>query len=217
MGRRIGVVTGLVGIRRFLIRSQGQADHAGTTPMAMRKDAGIALFRLGTRIADEFPRLGGPDTVWNIGNITLRPGAANVVPGEAEMTLEFRDIDPVTLDRLEQNVLATVTEANNGPVSLHAESTARIAPTSMTDHLAQAIAAAAREYGEEPVFMPSGAGHDAMVLGGFMPAGMVFVPSIGGRSHDIAEDTSEADIVLGCEVLAAAVAKLRREHKTSLV
>ena len=199
MGRRIGVVTGLVGIRRFRIRCQGQADHAGTTPMAMRKDAGMALFRLGTRIADEFPRLGGPDTVWNIGNIALRPGAANVVPSEGEMTIEFRDTDMVTLDRLDQNVLAWVAEANSGPVSLHAEATARIAPTHMAQHLAQAIAAAATEYGEEPVLMPSGAGHDAMVLGRIMPAGMLFVPSIGGRSHDIAEDTSEADIALGCE------------------
>jgi N-carbamoyl-L-amino-acid hydrolase len=211
LGRRIGVVTGLVGIRRFRIRCQGQADHAGTTPMPMRKDAGMALFRLGTRIADEFPRLGGPDTVWNIGNIALRPGAANVVPSEGEMTLEFRDTDTATLDRLEQNVLAWVAEANSGPVLMNAEPTARIAPTQMTEHLAEAIAAAAGEYEEDPIFMPSGAGHDAMVLGRFMPAGMLFVPSIGGRSHDIAEDTSEADIALGCEVLAAAVAKLRRQ------
>jgi N-carbamoyl-L-amino-acid hydrolase len=201
----------LVGIRRFRIRCRGRADHAGTTPMAMRKDAGIALFRLATRVADEFPRLGGPDAVWNIGNIALQPGAANVVPGEGEMTLEFRDTDPATLDRLEQNVLAWVAEASSGAVSLHAEATTRIPPTRMAEHLAQAIAAAANEYGEKPVFMPSGAGHDAMVLGRFMPAGMLFVPSIGGRSHDIAEDTSEPDIALGCEVLAAAVAKIRKQ------
>jgi N-carbamoyl-L-amino-acid hydrolase len=211
LGRRVGVVTGLVGIRRFCIRCHGQADHAGTTPMAMRKDAGMALFRLATRIADEFPRLGGPDAVWNIGNIALRPGAANVVPGEGEMTLEFRDTDTSTLDRLEQKVLAWVAEAKSGPVSMHAEQTARIAPTHMAQHLAEAIAAAASECGEEPVFMPSGAGHDAMVLGRFMPAAMLFVPSIGGRSHDIAEDTSEADIAFGCVVLAAAVAKLRQQ------
>jgi N-carbamoyl-L-amino-acid hydrolase len=217
LGRRIGVVTGLVGIRRFRIGCRGQADHAGTTPMAMRKDAGMALFRLATRIADEFPGLGGPDTVWNIGNVALRPGAANVVPGDGEMTLEFRDIDPSTLDRLEQGVLAWVAEASRGPLSLHAEATARIPPTRMAEHLAQAIAAAAAAHGEEPVFMPSGAGHDAMVLGRFMPAGMLFVPSIGGRSHDVAEDTSEADIVLGCEVLAAAVAKLRQALETGSV
>ena len=211
MGRRIGVVTGLVGIRRYRIRSQGQADHAGTTPMAMRKDAGMALFRLGTRIADEFPRLGGPNTVWNIGNIALRPGAANVVPSEGEMMLEIRDTDTPTLDRLEQTVLGWIAEVTSGPVAMHAEPTARIEPTQMSEHLAAAIAAAARECGEEPIFMPSGAGHDAMVLGRVMPAAMLFVPSIGGRSHDIAEDTAEADIAFGCEVLAAAVAKLRQQ------
>jgi N-carbamoyl-L-amino-acid hydrolase len=215
VGRRIGVVTGLVGIRRFRISSRGQADHAGTTPMSMRKDAGMALLRLGTRIADEFPRLGGPHTVWNIGNIALRPGAANVVPSEGEMTLEFRDTDAATLDRLEQNVLAWVAEAGNGRVTMHAEPIARIAPTDMAEDLAAAIAAAASECGEQPVFMPSGAGHDAMVLGRFMPAAMMFVPSIGGRSHDIAEDTSEADIAFGCEVLAAAVAKLRQQLESA--
>jgi N-carbamoyl-L-amino-acid hydrolase len=215
VGRRIGVVTGLVGIRRLQIRSRGQADHAGTTPMAMRKDAGMALFRLGTRIAEEFPRLGGPHTVWNIGNIALRPGAANVVPSEGEMTLEFRDTDTSVLDRLEQNVLAWIAQARGGPVTIHAEPTARIAPTHMAEGLAAAIAAAANERGEEPVFMPSGAGHDAMVLGRFVPAAMMFVPSIGGRSHDIAEDTTEADITFGCEVLAAAVAKLRHRFETA--
>jgi N-carbamoyl-L-amino-acid hydrolase len=181
----------------------------------MRKDAGLALFRLATRIADEFPRLGGASTVWNIGSIALRPGAANVVPSEGEMTLEFRDTDASTLDRLEQSVLAWVAEANRGPVTLHAEPTARIAPTRMAEDLAAAIAAAASERGEEPVFMPSGAGHDAMVLGRFVPAAMMFVPCIGGRSHDIAEDTSEADIAFGCEVLAAAVAKLRHRFDTA--
>lgn len=211
VGRRIGVVTGLVGIRRYRIRSQGQADHAGTTPMAMRKDAGMALFRLATRIADEFPRLGGANTVWNIGNIALRPGAANVVPSEGEMMVEIRDTDTPTLDRLEQKVLDWVAEVTSGPVAMHAERTARIEPTQMSEHLAATIAAAARECGEEPIFMPSGAGHDAMVLGRVMPAAMLFVPSIGGRSHDIAEDTAEADIAFGCEVLAAAVAKLRQQ------
>jgi N-carbamoyl-L-amino-acid hydrolase len=183
--------------------------------MAMRKDAGMALFRLGTRIAEEFPRLGGANTVWNIGNIALRPGAANVVPSEGEMTLEFRDTDTSVLDRLEQNVLAWIAQAQGGPVTMHAEPTARIAPTHMAEDLAAAIAAAANELGEEPVFMPSGAGHDAMVLGRFVPAAMMFVPSIGGRSHDIAEDTTEADITFGCEVLAAAVAKLRHQFETA--
>jgi N-carbamoyl-L-amino-acid hydrolase len=208
-GRRIGVVTGIVGIRRFRLLARGQADHAGTTPMRMRKDAGAALFDLAARVAAEFPRLGGEDTVWNIGSIALRPGAANVVPSGGEMMLEFRDTAAERLDVLERALLDWVAHANeSGLAKVEAVSTARIPPTAMSGELGAVIAAAARAGGEDALLMPSGAGHDAMVLGRFMPAAMLFIPSIGGRSHDIVEDTAEADIVLGCEVLADTVARL---------
>ncbi len=211
--RRIGIVTGIVGIRRFRILARGQADHAGTTPMGMRKDAGNALFRLATRIADEFPRVGGPDTVWNIGAIALRPGAANVVPSEGELAVEFRDTRTATLDALERSLLGWLSAAReSGPVGIEAQPIARIAPTPMTADLGAVIAAVARGRGEEPLSLPSGAGHDAMVLGRFMPAAMLFIPSIGGRSHDAAEHTSDTDIVLGCEVLAGTVVRLGEIH-----
>lgn len=206
-GIRIGVVTGLVGIRRFRIRARGRADHAGTTPMSMRKDAGMALFRFASWVEDEFARIGGAETVWNIGSVTLRPGAANVVPSEAEMILEFRDTDTAVLDRLEQSMRARVDEA--AAIPLQAELTARIEPALMAKPLADTIAAAARELGEQPLLLSSGAGHDAMVLSRVVYSAMLFVPSIGGRSHDVSENTSEADIVFGCEVLARAVSKLQ--------
>lgn len=207
--RRIGVVTGIVGIRRFRILARGQADHAGTTPMAMRKDAGATLFALAQRIATEFPAIGGPETVWNIGAIALMPGAANVVPRAGEMVLEFRDTQSDCLDRLEQALYGWIAEASaRGAVEVEATPTARIEPTAMSADLGKAIAVAARDQGEEALFMPSGAGHDAMVLGRFMPAAMLFVPSIGGRSHDVVEDTLEDDIILGCQVLASTVERL---------
>jgi N-carbamoyl-L-amino-acid hydrolase len=208
-GRRIGVVTAVIGIRRLRIRARGEANHAGTTPMNMRKDAGSALFRLAARAAAEFPRLGGPDTVWNIGQFALRPGAVNVVPGEAEMVLEFRETDPARFDALERAVLGWIAELNNERVALTAEPIANVPPTAMSRDLAETIAAAAAERGQEPMWLPSGAGHDAMILAHTIPAAMLFVPSIGGRSHDITENTSDADIVLGCEVLAAAVDRIR--------
>ncbi len=124
-GNRIGVVTGLVGIRRFRLKSHGAANHAGTTPMTMRKDAGAALIALATGIGDDMRRLAGPDTVWNIGNMIFRPGAANVVPSEGEMLLEFRDIDGAVMDRIEERFLARVAEANRGPVKIEVETTAR--------------------------------------------------------------------------------------------
>jgi N-carbamoyl-L-amino-acid hydrolase len=210
-GARIGVVSALVGIRRFRIRSRGAANHAGTTPMTMRRDAGAALIGLGAAVDAAFRRLAGRDTVWNIGNMIFRPGTANVVPGEGEMLLEFRDIRTEVLDRLEERFLALVTEAGRGAVTLACETTARLAPTALAENLRVAIAAAASARGEEPMHLASGAGHDAMVAARFMPAAMMFVPSIGGISHDVAENTSDADIVFGCEVLADAVAALRRE------
>jgi beta-ureidopropionase / N-carbamoyl-L-amino-acid hydrolase len=207
--RRIGVVTGIVGIRRLRISAKGQADHAGTTPMPMRKDAGATLVRLAGRVVAEFPAKAGAETVWNIGRIEFRPGAANVVPSEAEMVLEIRDTAVGKLDELEGCVAEWIAEgARQGPVSIASEPIARIMPTAMSPEIGGLIAAAAREHHAEPLTMPSGAGHDAMVLGRFMPAAMLFVPSIGGRSHDIVEDTSEADLALGCEVLAATVEKL---------
>jgi len=207
--RRIGVVTGIVGIRRFRIRTHGQADHAGTTPMANRKDAGAALLRLAARAAQELPRLGGADTLWNIGRIDFRPGAPNVVPSQGEMVIEFRHTDPLVLDEMERHLRTWVEQTSGGLSPPEIESMARVAPTPLAKDLAAVLAASARTHGEEPVSMPSGAGHDAMVLGRFIPAAMLFVPSIRGRSHDITENTAEADIVLGCEVLADAVDKLR--------
>jgi beta-ureidopropionase / N-carbamoyl-L-amino-acid hydrolase len=210
-GQRIGVVTGLVGIRRFRLRSHGAANHAGTTPMAMRKDAGSALIALAAAIDSDMRRLGKPDTVWNVGNMIFRPGAANVVPSEGEMLLEFRDIDGDLMERLETQVHARIAEINRGPVAVEIERTACLAPTPLAETLGAAITRAAIARGEQPVSLPSGAGHDAMIVARHMPAAMMFIPSIGGISHDITENTSDADIIFGCEVLADAVSQLREE------
>jgi N-carbamoyl-L-amino-acid hydrolase len=206
----VGVVTGIVGIRRFRVTAFGQADHAGTTPIAMRKDAAATLFKLAVKIGEEFPRLGGPDTVWNIGTFALKPGAANVVPSEAEMTLEFRDTETATLDRLEQTFMAWVAEISRGPVKVEAVPTARIVPAAMSPKLGAALTEAAIENGDKPLSMPSGAGHDAMFLTAQIPSAMMFIPSIGGRSHDITENTTDSDIIFCCQVMANATEKLIR-------
>ncbi|MGQ0654829.1 MAG: hydantoinase/carbamoylase family amidase [Betaproteobacteria bacterium] len=203
--RRIGVVTGIVGIRRCRITARGQADHAGTTPMAMRKDAGATLIKLATRVLDRFPALGAQDTVWNIGVVQVEPGAANVVPALASMMVEFRDLDAAVLERMLGGLRELVAGAGRGPVTVDLEETARIEPAPMDAGLAGAVEEASRGEGEIPLSMPSGAGHDAMVVSRVLPSAMLFIPSIGGRSHDIAENTSDEDIVLGCRVLARAV------------
>jgi len=214
-GRCIGVVSAIVGIRRFRIRALGRADHAGTTPMVGRSDAGAELIKLAVWIGEEFSRLAGPDTVWNIGRIEFHPGAANVVPAEAELLIEFRDTRADTLDAIESRLLERVSAPQNRTCKIEAEQLARIPPTAMANDLIELIQRAAAAAGEQAMLMPSGAGHDALVLACFIPAAMMFVPSIGGRSHDVSENTSDADIVRGCEVLASIISAVRRKFSAA--
>jgi len=205
----IGVVTAIVGIRRFRIAVEGRADHAGTTPLELRRDAGAAALRLAVALLDRFQAVRGPDTVWNIGHVAFQPGAANVVPAMAAFMLEFRDVQESVLDTLEAEMRALAaanSRASGLPIVVHPM--AQIPATPLTARIADAFEAAARDLGVGAVRLSSGAGHDAMVLARRIPAGMLFVPSIGGRSHDVSENTSAADIVTGAQVMARAVDRL---------
>ena len=208
-GKRLGIVTGIVGIRRFNVVFDGQADHAGTTPMNLRKDAGAAAVTFAADVLGVFPGLAEENTVWNIGAATFEPGAANVVPSRATLSVEFRDTSTAVLDTLAAHVAKLAADAARAlGVTATIEPTAAIAPAIMDDALAAHLAAAAAELGIDFMRMPSGAGHDAMMMARHLPSAMLFVPSIGGRSHDIVEDTDEADIVLGCQVLAKCVERI---------
>lgn len=204
-GHDVGIVTGIVGYRRWRVCASGRADHAGTTPLALRQDAGAALLRFAADAAAQLVAAGGgAETVWNIGWISFSPGAANVVPAAAELLLEFRDSDAGVLARIEGWLGRRIAQ----DPALSGEETTRFAPTAMDPALVSALAAAAAANGARALRMPSGAGHDAMILARAMPAAMLFVPSIGGRSHDPAEDTAEADMLRGCQILCDAAAAL---------
>ena len=210
-GKRIGAVTGIVGSRNFVITFKGQQNHAGTTPMALRRDAGHALVELAHRVYETFPEHAGERSVWTIGRLTLDPGVPSIVPGRAEMHLQFRDQDVAILDRLEARARELVDEAAaRGRAEVHmTEFGKRSLPAIMDERLRGHIERAAE--GHAPgdwISMPSAAIHDAQVLSRHMPASMMFVPSIGGVSHAFEEDTSEEDIVLGCQVFATACANM---------
>jgi N-carbamoyl-L-amino-acid hydrolase len=208
-GKKIGVVTGIVGIRRIQVMCTGRADHAGTTPMHLRRDAGSALIKYCHDLMQRFERVRGPDSVWNFGHIAFEPGAGNVVPSAAHGLVEFRDPAEAVLDRMQEEIQAAiaVTDGQHG-VAVQATELIRVSPAEMDVELAALIEDAARMRGALTLRMPSGAGHDAMVLTRHVPTAMLFIPSIGGRSHDIAEDTAEADIFLGIEVLTDTVRAL---------
>ena len=124
-GDRIGVVTAIVGSHRFRIVFEGMQNHAGTTRMARRKDAGVALVRLATAVNDRFPALVNEKTVWTTGQITVEPGSPSIVPGRAEMIFQFRDTDPDVLARLNEELAAIVAEAERGPCDVALISTGR--------------------------------------------------------------------------------------------
>jgi N-carbamoyl-L-amino-acid hydrolase len=203
---RIGVVTSIVGIWQYRITFSGEQNHAGTTRMEDRKDAGLALARFCVDIDDRFPSARGPRTVWTTGRITLDPGAPSIIPGAAEMLFQMRDDDARVIDRLEdllRSMAADVTA--QGCCSIAVERLRTGAPAMMDGRFQHAIEAASAAFaGGRSIRMPSGAGHDAQVLATIMPAGMLFVPSIGGVSHHWSENTDDADIVTGARVFVEA-------------
>jgi N-carbamoyl-L-amino-acid hydrolase len=206
---RIGIVTAIVGMRRFIIRFRGQQNHAGTTRMAVRRDAGVALVKLVAAIETRFPQVAGPRTVWTTGDIKLDPGAASIVPGGAELVFQFRDTDPAILDALDATLNELVAEAAKGPCEVTIAYRGTTAPSAMDPGFQRAFAVAAQH--RAPGLyqsMPSGAGHDAQILAQVLPSAMLFVPSIGGISHYYTENTRDEDIVLGCQVFTDAAASI---------
>lgn len=205
-GLRIGVVTGIVAIWQYRIVFEGQQNHAGTTTMAERRDAGLSAIRLLARIDEEFPRVAAERSVWTAGRITLDPGAPSIIPGRAEVLFQFRDVSPEVLERMDATLHALVRESNRRekcPATI--EQMSRATPALCDPAMMAALEAAAEA--EAPgawIRMPSGAGHDAQYIARRMPVAMIFAPSIGGISHHWTEDTKEEDLALACEVLAGA-------------
>ncbi|WP_426537997.1 Zn-dependent hydrolase [Bradyrhizobium sp. McL0615] len=207
---KIGIVTSIVGIWQYRITFTGEQNHAGTTRMAIRRDAGLALARFCVAIDERFPATCGPRTVWTTGRITLDPGAPSIIPGAAEMLFQIRDDDPAVIARLEDLLRAMAAEVDKqGRCSVAVERIRTGAPALMDVSFQQAIEqAGAACAGGRSIRMPSGAGHDAQTLATVMPAGMLFVPSIGGISHHWTENTADGDIVTGAEVFVDACRRL---------
>lgn len=210
---RIGVVEAIVGIRNFRVVFAGQQNHAGTTQMARRKDAGVAMVRLAAKIHDRFAEIAGPRTVWTIGRMLIDPNAPSVVPGRAEMQVQFRDTDTAVLDRFEARLHELAAAAQSaGPCAVTIEPMAQVEPRAMDARFRNAVEKAAERHAPGAhLRMPSGAGHDAQILSHRLRSGMMFIPSLNGISHHWSEDTREEDIVLGAQVFADAAYLILKE------
>ncbi|MCX7382145.1 MAG: Zn-dependent hydrolase [Alphaproteobacteria bacterium] len=208
-GEKIGIVTSIVGIWAFRITFEGVQNHAGTTRMAIRRDAGLAAVKLIAAIDALFPTICAERTVWTVGRITLDPGAGSIIPGGAEVVFQIRDADSEVLRRMGAALEGLVAEADKGPCRVALHNVSRSTPSLMDAGFQDALERAAERFAPGlHQRMPSGAGHDAQWLARVMPSAMLFVPSIGGISHHWSENTSDEDIVLGCQVMATAIAEI---------
>ncbi|WP_375265493.1 hydantoinase/carbamoylase family amidase [Planktotalea sp.] len=206
----VGVVSDIVGIRDMKITFEGQQNHAGTTPMALRRDAFQALSGFNTLLNERLRNVVTPQTVWTIGHVSLHPNASSIVPSKVTFSMQWRDGDADRLARMEAVIRETANEiAQIHEMKLSYGPLLGLEPVAMDKHLRTALQESADEHAQDRWrTMPSGALHDATNVSALIPAAMLFVPSINGISHAFEEDTDESDLVTGLDVLAGAVAHL---------
>jgi N-carbamoyl-L-amino-acid hydrolase len=207
-GIAIGAVVDLQGISWTEITIEGAANHAGTTPMAMRRDAGYCAAVLTTgvrRIAEETP---GPQ-VATVGTLQLTPGVINVVPGRALMTVDLRNTDDHALKHAEARLEAECRElAAREKLAISTRRLARFEPVVFDGAIVEAIERSAQALSLSCRRMTSGAGHDAQMMARICPTAMIFVPSVGGISHNPAEHTAPEDLIAGANVLLHTLSEL---------
>jgi hydantoinase/carbamoylase family amidase len=206
-GLDLGIVSGIAGLLGFRVRLAGEANHAGTTPMTSRRDALAGAARIVLELRDEARSRG--DMTANVGILTVAPGGFNVIPGTAEFTIDARAGDPDAFARAEKFVRDALERvAAEEQLELEVTETHRKPPTPLDPELQELLAQGAAAEGATARSMPSGAGHDAMILAKHVPAGMLFVPSRAGISHSPDEYTSPEQCDLGARVLSRAVRAL---------
>jgi allantoate deiminase len=207
-GKALGLVQAITGQQQMRVTFTGRADHAGTTPMNMRADALVAAAEAMVNI-NRMAKGANHPAVATVGWITVEPGARNIVPARAEFTIDLRHSNPETkawMVASVQNILHEAATANN--VGLEIVRLMDRAPAPMSQEILSVLEAAANELNFSQQYIISGAGHDSQVMVEITPTAMLFVPSLGGRSHSSAEFTPIEQIIPGVATLALAMYKL---------
>ena len=209
---KIGVVEGIVGIIHWVVSVNGFANHAGTTPMNMRKDALLASAKLIVMVNEVIKSYAG-NQVGTIGKIAALPGAYNVIPGKVTMGLEIRDLSYDKIWMLFRDIEKKAAGiASSSGTTITFEHQANESKPALTEKmLQQKIAASAKALGLTTKLMQSGAGHDSQEIALVAPVGMIFVPSIGGISHSPKEFTKPVDMANGANVLLQTILALDKQ------
>ena len=198
---RIGAVTSVQGISWQEVTILGQSNHAGTTPMSLRHDPAYVAAEITVFLRNLAKDLGG-DQVCTVGKIDLHPNLTNVVPARATLTLDVRNTDEKLLKIAESKIKDFLAQiAISEGVEIKTRELARFEPVVFDDRVIDLVEEIAKEQENSVQRMPSGAGHDAQMLARVCPAGMIFVPSVKGISHNAAEFTEEADLNAGANIL----------------
>lgn len=201
MGHTIGVVEGVQGICWMEFTFAGTSNHAGTTPMALRHDAGMCAMRCAAFVAELVARYGGRQ-LGTVGALQLQPNLINVIPSQAVMTVDLRNTDGQRLRDAQAEVLAFARGlARAHGVQFSHRQLADFEPVAFDAPLVHSVQAHAHTLGLSTLRMPSGAGHDAQMLARVCPTAMVFVPSAGGLSHNVREHTDALQLEQGANVL----------------
>ena len=205
---RIGVVTAIVGIYRYIVSVIGEPAHAGTTPMSLRKDALVEAAPVFTLIP-QWVRERNPEMVGTIGQVSLEPGASNVVPGECRFVVELRSQIAADMQAVREQLKAYAAKREGWRMDTIYEKDSVQLADPVIDH----IISAAKSEGLPWTRMPSGAGHDAQSLAPFVPTGMIFVPCRNGVSHSPAELIEEDHAAEGCQVLLRTLLQLAAQGR----
>lgn len=210
-GYDIGAVTSVQGISWTEVTIAGQSNHAGTTPMSMRHDPMLVVAELGVFVRQLAHRYGGTQ-VATIGRVELHPNLVNVVPARAVCTVDLRNTDDDILTTAEAELAQRCDElAQSEGVEITTRRLARFAPVAFDERIIETVATVAARHGHRVTRLPSGAGHDAQMLARVGPAGMIFVPSHRGISHNPAEYTEPDQMIAGAAVLAEVMYLLAHE------
>ena len=200
-GVRIGAVTSVQGISWQEVTIMGQSNHAGTTPMSLRHDPALVAAEITVFIRQLAKKMGG-DQVCTVGKVDIHPNLTNVVAAKATITLDVRNTDEELLKLAESkiaNYLQVVASAEG--VKITTRELARFEPVVFDGRVIDCVEKIAKDQGNSVQRMPSGAGHDAQMLARVCPAGMIFVPSVKGISHNPAEFTETVDLIAGANIL----------------
>ena len=199
---QIGIVEGVQGISWTELTLIGQSNHAGTTPMSLRRDPMRAAAEVVVAARSIASEIGGSQ-VATVGSLHLHPNLVNVVPASATMTVDLRNTDEASLQLAEEQLrLGVAAIAEDEDVTVESRSLARFEPVEFDGRVVEQIEQLAEQTGLSTKRMPSGAGHDAQMMARICPTGMIFVPSLDGISHNPAEHTDEKDLIAGAQLLS---------------